>query len=150
MTVFTSQSVRDALARAGLLVEVRGSLPESLTGITDDSRQVSAGSLFVAVRGTARDGHDFLPALADRAGAAIVEDASRTTLPAFVVSDARRAAPIAAAIAYGMPASRLRLVGVTGTNGKTTTVGMLRHLLDDRPCATQVGTVHLHNVSRIP
>jgi UDP-N-acetylmuramoyl-L-alanyl-D-glutamate--2,6-diaminopimelate ligase len=45
--------------------------------------------------------------------------------------DARRAAPIAAAIAYGMPASRLRLVGVTGTNGKTTTVGMLRHLLDD-------------------
>ena len=131
MTVFTSQSVRDALGRAGLLVEVRGSLPENLTGITDDSRQVSAGSLFVAVRGTARDGHDFLPALADRAGAAIVEDASRTTLPAFVVSDARRAAPIAAAIAYGMPASRLRLVGVTGTNGKTTTVGMLRHLLDD-------------------
>ena len=131
MTVFTSQSVRDALARAGLLVEVHGSLPESLTGITDDSRQVSAGSLFVAVRGTARDGHDFLPALADRAGAAIVEDASRAALPALVVSDARRAAPIAAAVAYGTPASRLRLVGVTGTNGKTTTVGMLRHLLDD-------------------
>ena len=131
MTSFASQVVRDALTRAGVLLDVRGAMPDQLTGISDDSRQVVQGSLFVAVRGTARDGHDFLPAIADRAGAAIVEDASRATLPAFVVSDARRAAPVAAAAAYGEPGSRLRLVGVTGTNGKTTTVGMLRHLLDD-------------------
>jgi len=131
MTSFSSSAVRDALAHAGVLVEVRGKLPETLTGITDDSRQVGAGSLFVAVRGTARDGHDFLASVADRAAAAIVEDPLRTALPAFVVSDARRAAPIAAAVAYGEPGSKLRLVGVTGTNGKTTTVGMLRHLLDD-------------------
>jgi UDP-N-acetylmuramoyl-L-alanyl-D-glutamate--2,6-diaminopimelate ligase len=131
MTSFASQVVRDALTRAGVLLDVRGAMPDQLTGISDDSRQVVPGSLFVAVRGTARDGHDFLSAIADRAGATIVEDASRTTLPAFVVSDARRAAPVAAAAAYGEPGSRLRLVGVTGTNGKTTTVGMLRHLLDD-------------------
>ena len=131
MTSFASSLVRDALARAGVLVEVRGAMPAQLSGITDDSRQVAAGSLFVAVRGTARDGHDFLAAVADKAAAAIVEDASRTTLPAFVVSDARRAAPIAAAVAYGEPGARLRLIGVTGTNGKTTTVGMLRHLLDE-------------------
>jgi UDP-N-acetylmuramoyl-L-alanyl-D-glutamate--2,6-diaminopimelate ligase len=131
MTTFASGPVRDALARAGVLVEVRGSMPEQLSGITDDSRQVAAGSLFVAVRGTARDGHDFLATVADKAAAAIVEDASRTNLPAFVVSDARRAAPIAAAVAYGEPGASLRLIGVTGTNGKTTTVGMLRHLLDD-------------------
>ena len=131
MTAFASQLVRDSLARAGVLRDVRGEMPAELTGITDDSRQVSAGSLFVAVRGTARDGHDFLAGIADRAGAAIVEDASRTALPAFVVTDARRAAPIAAAAAYGEPGSKLRLVGVTGTNGKTTTVGMLRHLLDE-------------------
>ena len=128
---FASSAVRERLARAGVLREVRGELPDELTGITDDSRQVGPGSLFVAVRGTARDGHDFLPAIADRAGAAIVEDASRTTLPALVVTDARRAAPIAAAAAYGDPGSKLQLVGVTGTNGKTTTVGMLRHLLDE-------------------
>jgi UDP-N-acetylmuramoyl-L-alanyl-D-glutamate--2,6-diaminopimelate ligase len=143
MTSFASSAVRDALARAGILREVRGALPDGLTGITDDSRQVGPGSLFVAVRGTARDGHDFLPAIADRAGAAIVEDASRTTLPAFVVTDARRAAPIAAAAAYGEPGWKLKLVGVTGTNGKTTTVGMLRHLLDEgegRRCAS-VGTL---------
>jgi UDP-N-acetylmuramoyl-L-alanyl-D-glutamate--2,6-diaminopimelate ligase len=130
MTAFASRLVREALARAGVLREVRGALPDELTGITDDSRHVTPGGLFVAVRGTARDGHDFLPALESQAGAAIVEDASRTMLPAFVVSDARRAAPIAAAAAYGEPGSKLTLVGVTGTNGKTTTVGMLRHLLD--------------------
>jgi UDP-N-acetylmuramoyl-L-alanyl-D-glutamate--2,6-diaminopimelate ligase len=130
MTSFASRVVRDALSRAGVLREVRGAMPDELTGITDDSRQVGPGSLFIAVRGTARDGHDFLPSLADRAAAAIVEDASRTSLPAFVVSDARRAAPVAAAAAYGEPGSKLRLVAVTGTNGKTTTVGMLRHLLD--------------------
>jgi UDP-N-acetylmuramoyl-L-alanyl-D-glutamate--2,6-diaminopimelate ligase len=127
---FASSLVRDALARAGVLVEVRGAMPDRLAEITDDSRQVAVGSLFVAVRGTARDGHDFLAAIADRAAAAIVEDPSRTALPCFVVTDARRAAPIAAAVAYGSPGSKLRLVGVTGTNGKTTTVGMLRHLLD--------------------
>ena len=132
MTSFASRAVRDALARAGVLRDVRGTMPDELTGISDDSRHVGPGALFVAVRGTARDGHDFLAALEGRAGAAIVEDPSRTTLPAFVVSDARRAAPIAAAAAFGEPGTRLRLVGVTGTNGKTTTVGMLRHLLDGR------------------
>ena len=143
MTSFASRAVRDALVRTGVLLEVRGALPDELTGITDDSRQVGQGSLFVAVRGTARDGHDYLSAIADRAGAAIVEDASRTSLPAFVVSDARRAAPIAAAAAYGEPGAKLKLVAVTGTNGKTTTVGMLRHLLDARDggrCAS-IGTL---------
>ena len=62
---------------------------------------------------------------------AIVQDASRTTLPALVVNDGRRAAAIAASAFFGWPARELQLVGVTGTNGKTTTVNMLRHLLDD-------------------
>ena len=131
MTAFSSQAMRDALARAGLLIDVRGPVPETLADITDDSRRVENGALFVAVRGTSRDGHDFLEAIADRAAAAIVEDPARTTLPVFVVRDARRAAPIAASAAYGNPGAELRLVGVTGTNGKTTTVGMLRHLLDN-------------------
>ena len=108
MTTFASHLVQGALERAGLLVEVRGRLPGQLTGITDDSRQVTPGALFVAVRGTARDGHDFLAAIADRAGATIVEDATRTTLPSFVVRDARRAAPIAAAAAYGEPGAKGR------------------------------------------
>ncbi|HEX7018826.1 MAG TPA: UDP-N-acetylmuramoyl-L-alanyl-D-glutamate--2,6-diaminopimelate ligase [Gemmatimonadaceae bacterium] len=131
-----------ALQEQGLLRERRGALPDAISGITDDSRAVRPQSLFVAVRGTERDGHEFLDA-ARQAGAtvAIVEDASRTTLPALVVSDGRRAAAIAAGAAFDWPARDLQLVGVTGTNGKTTTVHMLRHLLDERGPAASIGTL---------
>ncbi|MHB1069078.1 MAG: Mur ligase domain-containing protein, partial [Gemmatimonadaceae bacterium] len=119
-TASVSQLVQ-ALESAGLLAGRRGTAPERLAGITDDSRAVVRGGAFVAVRGTQRDGHAYLDAAA-RAGAAlaIVEDASATSLPALVVRDGRRAAAIVAAAFYGDPASFLRLVGVTGTNGKTT------------------------------
>jgi UDP-N-acetylmuramoyl-L-alanyl-D-glutamate--2,6-diaminopimelate ligase len=136
-------TIAGALERAGLLVERRGVLPELVNGVSDDSRAVSPGSLFVAVRGSQREGHEYLDAAAGRgAVAAIVEDASRTTLPALVVQRGREAAAVAAAAAYGEPAERLSLVGVTGTNGKTTTVGILRHLLDrpERPSAS-IGTL---------
>jgi len=137
------KQVAAALERAGLLIERRGPLPERLAGITDDSRAVIHGGVFVAVRGTLRDGHTFLAA-AEQAGAAmaIVEDATATTLPALVVHGGRRAAAVAAAAFYGEPASHVTLVAVTGTNGKTTTVGMLRHLLDsDGARAASIGTL---------
>ena len=132
-----------ALDEAGLLVERRGTFPGAISGITDDSRAVRPGALFIAIRGTERDGHDFLAAAAGAgASAAIVEDGTRTSLPALVVSNGRRAAALAAAAAYGWPARELQLVGVTGTNGKTTTVNMLRHILDnaDRRSAS-IGTL---------
>src|SRR3954465_13275219 len=116
-------SIAQALVEAQLLVERRGALPAAVSGITDDSRAVRPGWLFVAVRGSERDGHDYLEAAAAAgAVAALVQDAARTALPSLVVSDGRRAAAVAAATAYGFPARDLQLLGVTGTNGKTTTV----------------------------
>src|SRR5512146_701946 len=124
-------TIARALDEAGLLVARRGSLPKSISDITDDSRAVRDGALFVAIRGTERDGHDYLSAAAGAgAVAAIVQDPSATTLPALVVNDERRAAAVAAAAFFGWPARELQLAGVTGTNGKTTTVNMIRHLLD--------------------
>jgi UDP-N-acetylmuramoyl-L-alanyl-D-glutamate--2,6-diaminopimelate ligase len=132
-----------ALTEAGQLVSVAAPMPATIEGVTDDSRAVKGGMAFVAVRGTARDGHEFLPAV-ERAGAAvaIVEEAGRTGLPAIVVRDGRVAAAIAAAVMYGWPARKLRVVGVTGTNGKSTSVGLLRHVLDE-PVArsASVGTI---------
>ena len=123
--------IEERLRDAGLLRSVQGPLPPSVERITDDSRAVGRGTLFVAVRGSSRDGHDFLEqARSAGAAAAIVEDGSRTTIPALVVGDGRRAAAVAAAVAWGDPARALVLAAVTGTNGKTTTVGLLRHLLD--------------------
>ena len=143
MTVVATDTLRDALTRAGLLVEVRGTLPESVTAITDDSRRAEPGACFVAVRGAQRDGHDYLPQVQSAGAAmAIVAADARTALPALAVRDTRAAAAAAAAAFYGEPALALQLVGVTGTNGKTTSVNLLRHLLDapDAPAAS-VGTL---------
>lgn len=137
------QRIRSALEEAGLLVETSGTLPERATDIRDDSRAVTPGAIFVAVRGSARDGHEFLPQ-AEELGAiaAIVEEPGRTSLPHLLVSDGRRATPLAAAAAFDEPGSALRLVGVTGTNGKTTTVGFVRHILDGHEGrAASIGTL---------
>jgi UDP-N-acetylmuramoyl-L-alanyl-D-glutamate--2,6-diaminopimelate ligase len=133
----------DALRHAGLLDDVRGQLPREISTLSDDSRAMQPGALFLAVRGAERDGHDYLDAAASAgASAALVADASRTALPVLVVTDTRRAAAVAAAAYHGFPARDLRLIGVTGTNGKTTTVGMLRHLLDEPTArAASIGTL---------
>lgn len=131
MSLVSTAAIAEALERAGLLVSRGEALPPSVSAISDDSRSTQRGALFVAVRGSGLDGHNFLDAAAQSgAAAAIVEDAARTTLPTLVVREGRRAAAIAAAAFYGEPARTMRLVGVTGTNGKSTTVGIIRHLLD--------------------
>ena len=135
--------VQAALTRHGLLTGVNGTLPSESTGISDDSRTVAGGYLFIAVRGWNSDGHDFLDDAAARgASVAIVEDSARTSLPSLIVREGRRAAAIAAATAYGDPARRLTLVGVTGTNGKTTTTSIMRHLFDDGASSSaSIGTL---------
>jgi UDP-N-acetylmuramoyl-L-alanyl-D-glutamate--2,6-diaminopimelate ligase len=140
------QLLLDALRDAGLLVSAGDDLPLAVTDLIDDSRRVTSGSAFLAVKGAVLDGHAWLPtAKANGATVALVEDpaaAAAAGLPAIVVRDGRRAAAVAAAAFHGWPARELTLVGVTGTNGKTTTVGLLRHLLDspERPAAS-IGTL---------
>ncbi len=110
-------------------------------GIQYDSRKVGPGDLFVAIRGTATDGHRFVPdALARGARAVVVDDDTavpdslclHTGAAKIVVPDARRALAILAATLYGHPADRLVLVGVTGTNGKTTTTHLIKAVLEAR------------------
>lgn len=126
------KAIRTALAQRGLLAGVSGEIPDDVSGISDDSRKMNRGDLFIAVRGWNSDGHDFLAGAAERgASVAIVEDPSRTTLPALIVREGRRAAALASATAYGDPARSLTLLGVTGTNGKTTTTSIMRHLFDE-------------------
>ena len=137
------KAIKIALAERGLLVGVSGEIPEEASGISDDSRKVARGDLFIAVKGLSSDGHDFLDAASQRgAVVAIVEDPSRTTLPSLVVREGRRAAALASATAYGDPARNLRLLGVTGTNGKTTTTSIMRHLFDDgEGSSASIGTL---------
>ena len=123
--------VVDALARAGILVD--GPAPAELpaiTGLTADARRLERGMLFCAVRGAVKDGHDFVADAAGRgAAAALVEARQPVAIPQILVRNGRRAAAVAAEAWYDRPASRLQLIGVTGTNGKTTSVILARHVL---------------------
>jgi UDP-N-acetylmuramoyl-L-alanyl-D-glutamate--2,6-diaminopimelate ligase len=140
---FALADLTSALEAAGLLVAVRGALPELVDSISDDSRKVGPNSLFMAVKGAALDGHDYLDrAQKQGASAAIVEDPRRTSLPIIVVREGRKAAAVAASAAFGNPSRKLRMIGITGTNGKSTTAGILRHLLDDSPArSASIGTL---------
>jgi UDP-N-acetylmuramoyl-L-alanyl-D-glutamate--2,6-diaminopimelate ligase len=92
-----------------------------ITDVTHDSRRVVPGSLFVAVRGASVDGHRFVEAaLAARAAAVCVEYQVPVDVPQVVVHDTRRAMGTLAARVHGDPSNHLRVIGVTGTNGKTT------------------------------
>lgn len=120
---------------AGVDVERQGPLGVEVTGLTDDSRAVRPGSLFVAVKGVKTDGHRYL-AQAVQAGAAalVVQDRGApptgSTVPTIRVPDSRKALGLLAGRFHGDPSSRLTMIGVTGTNGKTTITYLCRAILE--------------------
>jgi len=123
-------SLRDlAEAASGRVV---GNPSVEVTDVTHDSRAVAPGVLFVAVRGFTADGHDFVPAVAAAGASAVcVEDeTARHGLPAIVVPDTRAALGGLASAVHGHPSEKLRLVGVTGTNGKTTVTHLIESIAD--------------------
>lgn len=102
----------------------------SITGITQDSRAVTPGMLFCAVPGGSVDGHAFVDAAIDQGAVAVlVEQPTTTLVPELLTSDARRATGYLASIHAGQPTARLNLIGVTGTNGKTSVVTLVAHLV---------------------
>ena len=130
-----------SLRREGLLAAAAPALP-ALTGLTTDSRSVVPGTLFVAVRGSLADGHRFVGEAVTRGAAAVVvERPVDAAAPQVLVSDGRRAALALARAWYGDPAGAMALIGITGTNGKTTTAGLVRHLLNRDGDAGSIGTL---------
>jgi UDP-N-acetylmuramoyl-L-alanyl-D-glutamate--2,6-diaminopimelate ligase len=100
--------------------------------VTADSRQVVPGALFVAVRGLIADGHDFIDQAIRKGASAIVAETSPAVQGALLIQvrDARVALAQIASNFYGRPAEKLRIIGVTGTSGKTTTTKMIESILD--------------------
>ncbi|HEX6306746.1 MAG TPA: UDP-N-acetylmuramoyl-L-alanyl-D-glutamate--2,6-diaminopimelate ligase [Longimicrobiales bacterium] len=131
-----------SLREAGLLVEAAAE-DATVTGVSDDSRAIDRGDLFCAWSGSESDAHAYVPAVA-RAGAAaalVERRVADAALPQIRVSDGRRAAAVAASVFYGEPERSLRIAGVTGTNGKTTSVWVLRHMLSQREPTASLGTL---------
>jgi UDP-N-acetylmuramoyl-L-alanyl-D-glutamate--2,6-diaminopimelate ligase len=114
-----------------------------ITGLAFDNRLVEPGTLFFCVPGFTQDGHDFAPdAVARGAAALVVTRPLGLGVPEIVVKDARAAMASAAARFHGDPTARLRVIGVTGTNGKTTTTFLVRDLLEAAGVRTGlIGTV---------
>ena len=117
---------------------VKGIIPENdlpavpIHGITTHSAQVSPGHLYIAIHGTNLDGHDFIPQAIDNGAAAIItngRDVGQLPVPQIKVANPRRAASFTAAEYYGHPSKKMSVVGITGTNGKTTTAGLISAML---------------------
>lgn len=127
--------------------QVRGPVDIPVSAVCYDSRQVGPGAVFVALRGERSDGHAFIPqALARGAAALVIDrlDATTGSAPGTVVevTDTREALADLAAALHQNPSHRLKVAGITGTNGKTTTAFLLRHILERArlPCGL-IGTV---------
>jgi UDP-N-acetylmuramoyl-L-alanyl-D-glutamate--2,6-diaminopimelate ligase len=114
-----------------------------ISSLAYDSRAVRPGALFFCVPGFSSDGHDFAQqALARGAAALVVERPLRSGAPEVLVADARDAMSAAAAVFFGHPSRTLRVIGITGTNGKTTTAFLVRALLEAcGECCGLLGTV---------
>ena len=118
----------------------------AITGITYDSRQVQPGFLFVAIKGFKSDGHDYIQESLALGAAAVVVERRVGFLPGVswaVVPDTRQALALLSARFFGDPSARLKMIGVTGTNGKTTTTNLIASILNYAGLKVGlIGTIH--------
>ncbi|WP_447969313.1 UDP-N-acetylmuramoyl-L-alanyl-D-glutamate--2,6-diaminopimelate ligase [Nitrospira sp. M1] len=136
-------------------LEAKGDLNVEVLDVTDDSRHVKSGSVFVAVKGTQVDGHEFaVQACTNGAAGIVLEDSlseervgksdslNDPSTPVIIVKDSKRALGVLASRLHGDPSLHLNMIGVTGTNGKTTVTHLIRALLEqDGKRSGVVGTV---------
>lgn len=117
----------------------------NITGITMDSRNVKKGDLFVCIKGFTVDGHEFASQAAEQGAAAIIaEKEVSASVPVVTVADTTRALAMIAAHFYGNPTEQFPLIGVTGTNGKTTVTYLLEAIFKQHQKKTGViGTINM-------
>ncbi|MBR5491423.1 MAG: UDP-N-acetylmuramoyl-L-alanyl-D-glutamate--2,6-diaminopimelate ligase [Oscillospiraceae bacterium] len=141
-------------------IELAADAELEISGICYDSRQSSPGQLFVAVTGFASDGHRFIPMAVEKGASAVLcEKAPEVDVPYVLVKNTRYAMAIASRNFFGDPASKMHIIGLTGTNGKTTSTYLIKHMLEQ--ClgakvgligtnANMIGDVELHTERTTP
>jgi UDP-N-acetylmuramoyl-L-alanyl-D-glutamate--2,6-diaminopimelate ligase len=135
--------LEDLVRDSGVAAVARGDLGVEISDLAYDSRQAGPGTLFFCVTGLSRDGHEFAREAVEAGVAAlVVERPLDLGVPEVEVESARAAMAPLAATFWGDPTEELTVIGVTGTNGKTTTAFLVRHVLEDagRRCGL-LGTV---------
>lgn len=139
------------LARVGALI--RGDPEADIGAVVHDSRRAVPGALFVAIKGFKHDGHDYINEAVRRGAVAVCLQRAAAVpdgVAVIQVEDSRKALAALAAEFYGWPSRRLRVIGVTGTNGKTTITHLLRSILSAAgEVAGLIGTVHTRISDRV-
>lgn len=122
---------------------IESQIDVDVSGIETDSRRVKPGDVFIALRGFTVDGHDYIETALKRGAAAlVVEKPVAASVPVVVVPDTRRAMGFLANRLYDYPSHQLNLIGITGTNGKTTTTHFISQLLQSAKRPTGIiGTI---------
>lgn len=125
------------------LVPFSGENPD-ITSIENDNRKVQQGSLFICIKGYTVDGHDFAEAAVKSGAVAVIaEHDLPLNVPVIVVNDTNRAMAVLADAFYGQPSRKFKLVGITGTNGKTTVSHLIEKVLSDAGKKTGlIGTMY--------
>ncbi|REE92991.1 UDP-N-acetylmuramoylalanyl-D-glutamate--2,6-diaminopimelate ligase [Paenibacillus taihuensis] len=141
----------EQLAALLLTAVLVGEGSAEISSVEIDSRQVTAGALFICLRGHKVDGHQFAAQALERgASALVVERLLDLPIPQIVVKDSRHAMAAIADYYYGQPSKRLKLIGVTGTNGKTTTTYLIERILRDAGHSPGViGTVEMRYAGNV-
>ncbi|WP_018664081.1 UDP-N-acetylmuramoyl-L-alanyl-D-glutamate--2,6-diaminopimelate ligase [Heyndrickxia acidiproducens] len=116
-----------------------------ISGLAQDNRLVTENSLFICIKGWTVDGHEFAKdAVARGAAAVLAEKPMELGVPVIVVKDTKRAMAILSDVFYGQPSRQLHMVGITGTNGKTTTSHIIEKIYRDAGrCTGLIGTMYM-------
>ncbi len=113
------------------IIEIKADVDMEITGVCHDSRLAQEGNVFVAVSGFESDGHRFISAAAEMgASVCICEKQPECSIPYVLTFDSRRALAQVSAAWFKYPAKELKLIGVTGTNGKTTTTSLIKQIIE--------------------
>lgn len=129
---------------SGIEYKVEGTLPEQVSSISNNSKNISQGDIFFAIRGTETDGHKYIKSAIDNGAVAVVveEKQTRLNIPQIIVNNSRQALSIAAKNYYGDPSRDLKVIGITGTNGKTSTVNIFNQIISSTGILTgTIGTL---------
>jgi len=113
------------------ILELHADLEREITGVAYDSRHVKPGDLFVAITGFAADGHKYIPMALEKGAAAVLCERAPETGEYIVMADTRLGLAQVSCSWFDHPADKMTMIGVTGTNGKTTSTYLLKHILED-------------------